>query len=87
MDCTGSKRVDPFWVPRVVAAADLGRVGASGQYLGQEAQMGTLLYEAISLPIPQHVGRPVTIGVQRVAEGGLQSDFMTVPGLISPLIS
>ncbi len=49
--------------------------------------MGALLYDAISLPIPQHVGRTVTIGVQRVAEGGLQSDFMTVPVLIPPLVS
>ena len=52
-----------------------------------EAQMGAVLYDVLPLPIPQNVGRTVTIGVQCVAEGGLQSDFMTVPVFIPPLVS
>jgi len=82
-----SGRFRVWWASGVVAAAGLGRVGATGQYAGQEAQMGALLYDIIALPIPQYVGRTVTIGVQRVAEGGLQSDFMTVPLFIPPLVS
>ena len=49
--------------------------------------MGAVLYDVVALPIPRHVGRTVTIGVQRVADGGLQSDFMTVPVFIPPLVS
>lgn len=82
-----SGRFRVWWASGVVAAADLGRVGASGHYGGQEAQMGAVLYDVLPLPIPQNVGRTVTIGVQRVAEGGLQSDFMTVPVFIPPLVS
>lgn len=72
--------------PGVVGPLDLARVGASGHYQGQEAQHGALLFDVISLPIPQNVGRTVTVGVQRVAEGGFQSDFMTVPVFIPPLV-
>ena len=82
-----SGRFRVWWAPEVVAAADLGRVGATGHQGGQEAQMGALLYDVLALPIPQHVGRTVTIGVQRVAEGGLQSDFTTVVFVIPPLVS
>jgi len=45
-----------------------------------------VLYDVIALPIPQHVGRTVTIGVQRVSDGGLQSDFTAIPVLIPPLV-
>jgi hypothetical protein len=82
-----SGRYRVWWAPGIVAAADLGRVGATGQYTGQEAQTGALLYDIIVLPVPQYVGRTVTIGVQRVTEGGLQSAFMTVPLFIPPLVS
>jgi hypothetical protein len=70
-----------------VGAGDLARAGASGHYGGQEAQMGAVLYDVLALPIPQHVGRTVTIGVQRVAEGGVQSEFTTVAFVIPPLVS
>lgn len=82
-----SGRYSVWWAPGAVSSTDLARVGASGHYLGQEAQVGALLYDVISLPIPQYVNRTVTIGVQRVAEGGLQSDFITVPLVIPPLVS
>jgi hypothetical protein len=82
-----SGRYSVWWADGVVAANDLGQVGASGHYLAQEAQMGALLYDVISLPIPRHVGRTVMIGVQRVAEGGLQSNFTVVPVVIPPLLS
>jgi hypothetical protein len=72
--------------PGVVGPLDLARLGASGHYPEQEAQHGALLYDVLSLPIPQNVGRTVTVGVQRVAEGGNQSDFTTVPVFIPPLI-
>ena len=48
--------------------------------------MGALLYDVLALPVPQHVGRTVTIGVQRVADGGLQSDCATVAFVIPPLV-
>jgi hypothetical protein len=72
--------------PGVVGPLDLALVGASGHYPEQEAQHGALLYDVLSLPIPLNVGRTVTVGVQRVAEGGVQSDFTTVPVFIPPLI-
>ena len=82
-----SGRFRVWWAPGVVGAGDLARTGASGHYGGQEAQMGAVLYDVLALPIPQHVSRTVTIGVQRVAESGLQSDFTTVAFVIPPLIS
>jgi hypothetical protein len=82
-----SGRFRVWWAPGVVGAGDLARIGASGHYGGQEAQMGAVLYDVLALPIPQHVGRAVTIGVQRVSEGGLQSDFTTVAFVIPPLVS
>ena len=82
-----SGRYSVWWADGVVAANDLGQVGASGHYVAQEAQMGALLYDVISLPIPRYVGRTVTIGVQRVVEGGLQSNFTAVPVVIPPLLS
>ncbi|MDQ3625012.1 MAG: hypothetical protein M3463_21450, partial [Verrucomicrobiota bacterium] len=82
-----SGRFSVWWAPGVVAPADLGRAGAIGHYGAQEAQQGALLYDVIALPIPKNVGRTVTIGVQRVAEGRLQSEFTTAPVLIPPLVS
>jgi hypothetical protein len=81
-----SGRYSVWWAPGVVSSADLAQVGASGHFLGQEPHIGTALYDVIALPIPQHVGRTVTIGVQRVSDGGLQSDFTAIPVLIPPLV-
>jgi hypothetical protein len=81
-----SGRFTVWWAPGVVSAEQLARDGASGHYVAQEAQMGALLYDVIPLPVPRHIGRIVTIGVQRVAEGGLQSDFTTVAVTIPPLL-
>jgi hypothetical protein len=79
-------RFSVWWAAGVVSSADLASVGASGHFLAQEAHLGTSLYDVMALPIPQHIGRTVTIGVQRVGGGGVQSDFTVVPVLIPALI-
>ena len=54
---------------------------------GRKRKWGRCSTTSSRCRFPQHVGRTVTIGVQRVAEGGLQSDFTTVAFVIPPLVS
>jgi len=68
-----------WWASGIVAPADLPQRGAAGLYGAQESLDGFTLFDVIALPIPQHVNRTVTIGVQRVVNGGPQSDFVAVP--------
>ena len=41
--------------------------------------------DVLPLPVPSHVGRTITVGVQRVGDGGIQCDFVTAPVVLPAL--
>lgn len=45
------------------------------------------LYDVLTIPLPQTVSRKITVGVQRVTDGGGQSDFETVEVVLPTLTS
>ena len=54
---------------------------------GVDLAADTFQYSSVlPLPIPAHVNRTITIGVQHVADGGVQGDFVTSP-IVLPAIS
>jgi len=75
-------RYTVWWADSNVAPAQFPRRGAAGMYGAQQPANGDVLYDVLPLPIPAHLDRTVTIGVQRVLEGGVQGDFVTVPILL-----
>jgi hypothetical protein len=81
-----SGRFSLWWADGTVAGADFPRKAAAGLYGAQAALDGITLFDVLPLPIPQFVARTITIGVQRVTEGGPQSDFVTVPMTLMPLL-
>jgi hypothetical protein len=44
------------------------------------------LYDVLAIPLPQTVSRIITIGIQRVNDGGAQSDFKTLVVDLPPLL-
>ncbi|NOJ79790.1 hypothetical protein [Myxococcus xanthus] len=74
-----------WWADGNIPAAQFPRRGATGTYGAQQPAGGDVLYDVLPLPIPAHVDRTVTIGVQRVLEGGVQGDFVTVSIVLAAL--
>jgi hypothetical protein len=70
-------RYTVWWGDGLISAADLAKQGAMGAYGSQMPGNGDVLYEVLSLPIPAHVDRTITVGVQQVLDGGVQGDFLT----------
>jgi len=79
-----SGRYTVWWCDGAAAPEELARRGSPGTHQAQEAQGGLHLYETLALPIPQHVDRLITIGVQQVGEGAVSS-FAVVPFLLPAL--
>ena len=65
---------DPGWP----AGALFQDKATPGEYGGQDAVGGTVLYDVLSLPIPGVRDRRVTFGLQRVNGAGGQSSFQTL---------
>jgi len=78
-------RYTVWWADGNIAAAQFPRKGAPGTYGAQQPANGDVLYDVLPLPIPAHLDRTVTIGVQRVLEGGVRGDFVTAPILLPAL--
>jgi hypothetical protein len=70
-------RYTVWWADGNVSSGEFPRRGAAGIYGAQQPADGDVLYDVLPLPIPAHVDRTVTIGVQRVLDGGVQGDFKT----------
>lgn len=73
-----SGRYTVGWADGPYDTAQFGAQAVPGEYRAQEVQKDRYLYDVLSLPIPANVNRVITIGIQRVNEGGGQSDFQTV---------
>jgi hypothetical protein len=82
----GSGRFTIWWADGIVSAADLASRGAPGRYAAQTTVGGVVLFDAIPLPIAVNVDRTITIGVQRVSDGGTQSDFVTSAVVLPALV-
>jgi hypothetical protein len=82
----GAGRYSIWWADGGVAAAQFPRRGSAGTYGAQEPAGGDTLYDVLPLPIPAHVDRTITIGVQQVLGGGVQGDFVVAP-IVLPALS
>lgn len=71
-----------WWADGDVAPEQFPRRGAAGTHGAQHPTNGDVLYDLLPLPIPIHVNRTVTIGVQRVLDGGVQGDFVILSLLL-----
>lgn len=80
-----SGRYTIWWADGNIAASQLPRRGAAGTYGAQQPANGDVLYDVLPLPIPAHVNRTITIGVQNVTDGGVQGDFVTSPIVLPAL--
>ena len=78
----GAGRFTIWWAPGNVAAADFPKRGSAGTYAAQETEGGLVLYDVLPIAVPRYVDSTVTIGVQRVSDGGTQSgaDEPVIPG-------
>ncbi|GGD90082.1 hypothetical protein [Paenibacillus nasutitermitis] len=81
---TASGRYTVWWCDGTATPEELARRGAPGTHQAQVAQSGLHLYETLALPIPQHVDRLITIGVQQVGEGAVSS-FAVIPFMLPAL--
>jgi len=54
-------------------------------HVAQTPTSGNVLYDVLPLPIPWHVDRAITMGVQQVLDGGLQGDFVTARVVLGAL--
>lgn len=79
-------RYTVWWTDGQVAATDLPKRGAPGAYAAQTPTNGNVLFEVLPLPIPSHVDRAITMGVQQVLDGGVQGDFVTAQ-IVLPALS
>lgn len=70
-------RYTVWWADGNVPPGEFPRRGASGTYGAQQPAGGDVLYDVLPLPIPAHVDRTVTIGVQQVMDAGVQGNFKT----------
>jgi len=82
----GAGRYTIWWADGNVSGSDFPRRGAAGTCGAQQPEGGAVLYDVLPLPIPSHVDRTITVGVQRVADGGAQSGFVTAP-IVLPALS
>jgi hypothetical protein len=82
----GSGRYTIWWADGTVDDDDFPRRGAAGRYGAQQPANGDVLYDVLPLPIPAHLDRTVTIGVQQVLEGGVQGNFVTAPVVLPALM-
>ena len=80
-----SGRYSIWWADGNVAAAQFPRRGTAGAYGAQEPAGGDTLYDVLPLPIPAHVDRTITIGVQHVLDSGVQGDFVVAPIVLPAL--
>lgn len=78
-------RYTVWWVDGQGTATDLSERGAPGVYAAQTPANGNVLYDVLPLPIPAHVDRAITMGVQQVLDGGVQGDFVTAQVVLPAL--
>lgn len=75
-----------WWASGTPSAAEFSHKAVPGEYRAQTAQEGRYLFDVLAIPIPQTVNRTITIGVQRVNDGGGQSKFAVVP-IVLPAVA
>jgi hypothetical protein len=63
-----------------------GEKAVQGVMQAQSAYKNLYLYDILAIPLPQKVSSQITIGVQRVGDGGAQSRFETLLVDLPPLI-
>jgi hypothetical protein len=71
-------RFTVWWADGDWTATQFADHGAPGEYGEQTTHDARYLFDVLSLPVPQHQDRLVTIGVQEVAPGGGQGAFVVV---------
>jgi hypothetical protein len=70
--------LEVWWADGNVSVADFSSRAVPGDAGVRHAEIGTILFDTLSLPVPKKVPRTVTIGVQAVNGADGRSAFLTV---------